>query len=100
MFCHSCGAQLADAAKFCDACGAQTAAEQATILAEQAKNQQENPPAFLDLKTAVLITAMMFVILPVPCFLAEVPLALGFITAGVLGAIAIIMGIRNQFFTK
>lgn len=38
MFCNYCGAQIADSAKFCDVCGAQTAAEQAGIQAEKARN--------------------------------------------------------------
>ena len=100
MFCSNCGTQIADSAKFCDACGTQTAAEQSAIQEQAEKARQENPPAYLDLKFAIIITVALFIILPIPCWLAEAPLVLGFVTAGVLGAICIIMGIRNQFFKK
>lgn len=42
MLCTNCGAEIADGAKFCDACGAQTAAEQASIRAEKARNTDEH----------------------------------------------------------
>jgi len=100
MLCENCGTQLAQNAKFCDACGTQTAAEQANILAQQEKNRQENPPAFLDVKTAIIITVMLLVILPVVCVFSDAPAMLGFITAGVMGAFCLFMGIRNQFFKK
>ena len=96
MFCRNCGTQIADDAKFCDACGTQTAAEQANILARQDKNLQDNPAPYLDVQTAIIITVMLFVILPIPCWFADAPLVLGFATAGVMGAFILIMGIRNQ----
>ena len=87
MVCQSCGTQIADNAKFCDNCGTQTAAEQARIHAQQEKNRQKNPHAYLDVKTAIIITVVLFVILPIPCLFADAPLVLGFATAGVLGSI-------------
>ena len=100
MFCEGCGARITENAKFCDACGKQTAAEQANIQTQQEKARQENPPAYLDVKTAVIITVMLFVILPVPCLFAGAPIVLGFAVAGVMSAFCLFMGIRNQFFKK
>jgi len=104
MFCHNCGAQINDNAKFCDVCGTQTSAEQASIQAGQKKNRQENPHAYLDLKTAIFITIGLLIVLPTACLFADIPLpvalTIGFGTAGVMGAACIIMGIRNQFFKK
>ena len=100
MICPNCGTQIAENAKFCDACGTQTTAEQADILARQEKNRRENPPAYLDVKTAAICTVIFFVIMPGACFFAEAPLVLGFISAAVLGALFLFMGIRNQFFKK
>ena len=40
IFCHNCGAQIADNAKFCDNCGTQTAAEQAAIHELQIRNAE------------------------------------------------------------
>ena len=96
MFCENCGKQLSENAKFCDGCGAQTAAEQANIQAQQEKNREANPPAYLDVKTAIIITLALFIILPIPCWLADAPIVIGFAVAGVLGAICIFQGIRNQ----
>ena len=96
MFCRNCGAQIEDGAKFCDNCGAQTAGEQDNIKARQEKNLEENPAPYLDLKMAIIITIALFVILPIPCWFQGVPVALGFVTAGVLGAICVIQGIRNE----
>ena len=100
MYCENCGTQIADNAKFCDACGRQTRAEQESILAQQEKTRQENPPAYLDVKTAIIITVMLFVILPIPCVFSDVPAVLGFAVAGVMSAFCIIMGIRNQIKHK
>ena len=100
MFCRNCGAQLADSAKFCDSCGAQTVAEQANIFAQAEKNRAENPPSYLDLKTAIIITVMLLLILPGVCWFVEAPLVIGFAVAGVMGAFCLFMGIRNQFFKK
>ena len=100
MFCKSCGTQIADNAKFCDACGMQTSTEQENILAQQEKTRQEHPPAYLDVKTAVIITVMLFIILPIPCAFSGVPAVLGFAVAGVMSAFCIIMGIRNQIKHK
>jgi len=100
MFCGNCGARITNNANFCDACGTQTEAEQARIQAQQEKNLQENPPAYLDVKTSIIITVILFIILPIVCWFSGVPLWLGYITAGVLSAICLIMGIRNQFFKK
>jgi len=100
MFCKNCGTQLAENAKFCDVCGTQTVAELANIQAQQEKNLQENPPAYLDVKTAIFITVALFIILPVFCILSDAPAILGFIVAGVMGAVFLIFGIRNQFFKK
>ena len=96
MICNNCGTQLGDDARFCDACGTQTSSEQARIEAESERKRQENPPAFLDVKTALIITVALFIILPIPCLFADVPLILGFATAGVMSAILIIFGVRNQ----
>jgi len=100
MFCRNCGTQLAENARFCDACGTQTSTEQANIQAQQEKNRQENPPDFLDVKTAIIITVMLFIILPIPCLFAGVPVVLGFAVAGAMSAFALFMGIRNQYFKK
>lgn len=104
MYCHNCGNKLDDNVKFCDACGTQTSTEQANIQAQQEKNRQENPPAYLDLKAAIIITLGLFVVLPIACLFADIPLPaaliIGFVTAGVMGAACIIIGVRNQFFKK
>jgi len=104
MFCHNCGAQINDNAKFCDTCGTQTSAELANIQAGQEKNRRENPQAYLDLKTAIFITIGLFIVLPAACLFADIPLpvalTIGFGTAGVMGAICIVMGIRNKFLKK
>ena len=104
MFCGNCGAQINDNAKFCDACGTQTASEQSSIKAEQEENRKANPPAYLDVKTAILITVALFIILPAACLFADIPLpvalTIGFATAGVLGALCIVQGIRNQYYKK
>jgi len=104
MFCQKCGTQIADNAKFCDNCGMQTSMEQANIQTQAEKNRQENPQAYLDLKTAIFITVGLFIVLPAACLFADIPLpaalTIGFGTAGVLGALCIIQGIRNQFFKK
>jgi len=100
MLCQYCGQHLPDGAKFCDNCGRQTAAEQARILSLQEKHQKENPPAFLDFKTAVVIAVVFFVILPGACLAADAPLWLGFVTAGVLSVLCLVFGIRNQFSKK
>ena len=96
MFCKNCGTQIEGDAKFCDNCGTQTAGEQANIKARQEKNLEENSAPYLDVKMAIIITVALFVILPIPCWLQGVPVALGFGTAGVLGAICVIQGVRNQ----
>ena len=100
MFCKNCGAQLADDAKFCDVCGAQTSAEQADIKAQQEKSLQENPSAYFDVKTAILITVIFFVIMPGVCWYAGVPPVLGLVCVGALSTLALIMGIRNQLKNK
>jgi len=100
MFCKNCRKRLSDTAKFCDACGMQTSAEQANIQAQQEKNRQENPPAFLDVKMAAISTVIFFFIMPVACLVAEAPIVLGLVCAGVMSALFLFMGIRNQFFKK
>lgn len=100
MFCKNCGTQISDNVKFCDNCGAQTDAEQANILSQQEKNRQETPSDFFDVKMAVIITAVFFVIMPVLCLYAEVPVILGLVTAGVLSVLLLILGIRNQIKNK
>jgi len=100
MYCHNCGNRIADDAKFCDACGTQTDTEQQNILARQEKNRLENPPAYLDVKTALIITLALFIVLPGACLFSDAPLAIGFVTALLMSALFLMMGIRNQIKHK
>jgi len=67
MFCHNCGAQIADNAKFCDACGTQTAVEQTAIQKQQVQNVEAHTDRSVSgsvwITVAMVIFALFFVIL-------------------------------------
>ena len=67
IFCHNCGAQIADNAKFCDNCGTQTAAEQAAIHELQIRNAETHRDKSVNgsvwITVAMVIFALFFSIL-------------------------------------
>ena len=96
MYCESCGARLTPGARFCDSCGAQSAVEQAGIQEAAERQRLARPPAGLDLRTALLTSILLFVILPFPALFSGVPVALGLGVAAVMSAVVIALAIRNQ----